>query len=261
MNGSELAYDPRLSLLERLYIKIFGVPINGLRIRIRRIMPELTGAPKKILDAGCGRGVFTFLLAQKFPKATIIAIDTDNEQLEINRTIAAGARLENISFERQDVASLSFHNEFDMILSVDNIEHIENDTLALQCLAAALKKGGKLVLHVPAYQRRWFFFKFRTNFDVPGHFRPGYKLDDLKQKVSQTGLIIKKSCYTYGMLENLSNNISYLITGAEAKNKTIYAVLFPILNLIAWIGQNSHPKEGAGILIIASKNSNSPLYS
>lgn len=253
LNGSELAYDPDIGMFERFYIVLFGAPINGLRIRIRRILPEISGNPATILDAGCGRGVFTYLIARKFPEAKIKGIDTDSEQLGKNEQIARKAKLKNICFEQQDVAALSFKNEFDIVLSVDNLEHIEDDQKALNCLAKAVKNGGKLILHVPAYERRWFFFKFRTNFDVPGHYRPGYKLDDISGKVKATDLHIIETYHTYGWLENVSNNISYFITRAEAKNKMIYALIFPFINFMAWLGRNTRPKKGAGVMIIAEK--------
>lgn len=253
MNGSELAYTPGLGYTEKTYIKIFGAPINGLRIRIRRILPVITGSPAKILDAGCGRAVFSMLLARKFPKADVLGIDLDEKQLDINKKIATAANLPNLRFALQDVASLPYTEEFDLVLSVDNIEHVADDQKALAILANSLKAGGTLYLHVPAYERRWFFFKFRTNFDVPGHYRPGYTLDDISGKVKETGLQIVQAYYTYGWLENLSNNISYFITRAEAKNKMIYALLFPIINFMAWLGRNSKPVKGAGVMIIAEK--------
>jgi hypothetical protein len=137
---------------------------------------------------------------------------------------------------------------------VDNLEHIEDDDLALGQLAGALVRGGRLVLHVPGFERRWLFFTFRRNFDVPGHFRPGYRLEEICHKIEMLGLTIRDSYYTYGWLETVSNNFSYLITQAEAKNKMVYAVIFPLLNLMAWLGRKSHPEKGAGILIIAEKS-------
>jgi len=249
--GDELALTPGISSGEKLYITLFGAPISGLRIRLRRILPKFTGNPEKILDAGCGRAVFTYQLAKKFPHAHIVGVDTDEEQLAANRLIAKKARLKNISFKKADVAQLPYAEEFDMVLSVDNLEHIEDDTRALRCLAQALKPQGKLILHVPGHERRWFFFRFRTNFNVPGHFRPGYKLDEITKKVKETGLAVQDACYTYGWLETVSNNISYAITKAEAKNKALYALIFPILNMIAWCGRNSKPRQGAGVLVIA----------
>ncbi len=253
MIGSELALNPEAGIFERMYVRLAGVPINGLRIRLRRILPRVTGRPKKVLDAGCGRGVFAYQIAKKFPDASVTGVDVDDKQLEVDRLIAEKAGLRNISFTHADVSRLPFREDFDLVLSVDNLEHIEDDMRALTGLAESIKMGGCLVLHVPGYERRWLFFKFRKNFDVPGHFRPGYRLDEITDKVTRTGLHVKEAFYTYGWLETVSNNVSYLITGAEGKNRFVYALIFPFLNVIAWIGRNSRPEKGAGILLIAEK--------
>jgi 2-polyprenyl-3-methyl-5-hydroxy-6-metoxy-1,4-benzoquinol methylase len=252
--GDELALSPDIGLFEKLYITVFGVPINGLRIRLRRILPVIEGSPRNILDAGCGRAVFSFQLARKFPDATVIGVDMDTEQLAVNRRIAERAGLSNVVFSNMDVACLEYVEKFDLVLSVDNLEHIEDDDKALAHLSAAIKNGGRLILHVPGYERRWFFFNFRRNFEVPGHFRPGYRLVEICRKVERTGLLIRDAYHTYGWLETVSNNFSYLITRAEAKNKMMYAVIFPLLNLLAWLGRKSRPDKGAGILIVAEKS-------
>lgn len=254
--GSELAFDPNAGIFERIYVRLAGVPINGLRIRLRRILPKVTRRPVSVLDAGCGRGVFVYRIARRFPDASVMGVDVDDEQLEVDRLIAEKANLRNVTFERADVSQLQFKESFDLVLSVDNLEHIQDDMRALKGLAESLKVGGRLVLHVPAYERRWFFFRFRDNFDVPGHFRPGYRLDEITGKVKEVGLHIEEAFHTYGWLETISNNISYLITGAEGKNRILYAVIFPFLNVIAWFGRNSRPKKGAGILVIAEKRGN-----
>jgi SAM-dependent methyltransferase len=251
--GSELALNPNTGILEGIYIRLAGVPINGLRIRLRRILPKLTGRPGSILDAGCGRGVFVYQIAKKFPHSSVIGVDVDDRQLELDRLIAEKAGLSNVVFEHADVSQLPFKEDFDLILSVDNLEHIQDEMRALKCLAESLKAGGRLVLHIPGYERRWFFFKFRENFFVPGHFRPGYRLDEITDKVKEVGLHVKEAFYTYGWLETISNNISYLITGAEGRNRILYALVFPFLNVIAWFGRNSRPRKGAGILLIAEK--------
>ena len=252
--GDELALHSKLGLLERTYIRVFGVPINGLRIRLRRILPILSGHPEKVLDAGCGRGVFSYQIAKMFPEAVVVGVDRDEAQLEINRTIADRARLTNLHFINMDVAKLAYDNEFDLVLSVDNLEHIENDLIAIQHLAKALKEGGSLIMHVPGRERRWFFLNFKDNFDVPGHYRPGYTLPDIRCKVESAGLKVSYAYYTYGLLETLTNNISYLITRAEAKNRLAYAMCFPFLNIISWFGRNSRPAKGAGVLLTARKN-------
>jgi hypothetical protein len=108
-------------------------------------------------------------------------------------------------------------------------------------------------LHVPGYYRRWFFFKWKVNFDVAGHVRPGYTKDEIEEKTKNAGFVILESYYTYGLLENFTNNISYLITGARMKNKFLYGLIFPLLLFVAYFGRNSRPARGAGVLIKARK--------
>lgn len=260
MIGDELALTPGIGALERAYIKLLGVPISGLRIRLRRVLPQLTGAPERVLDAGCGRGVFSFQMARRFPAAEVIGVDIDEDRLAINREIALRAGLNNLRFRAVDLMaekaqSDEFTGGFDLVLSVDNLEHLEDDAKGAAVLAAALKPGGRLVLHVPGYERRWPIFRFQTNFDVPGHFRPGYYVEDLKRLIGETGLIVDDAWCTFGWLETVTNNLSYVITRAEAKNKGIYAIAFPVLNMFAWLGRNTRPGKGAGVLLLAHKPS------
>ena len=163
-----------------------------------------------------------------------------------------------LEFETADVAALPFESQFDLVVSVDNLEHLEDDEAGLSSLVCALMPGGTLVLHVPGYERRWPVFAFATNFDVPGHFRPGYWLPELRERVAYAGLSIEHAAYTFGWLETVTNNLSYFVTRAEAKNKLIYAPLFPILNALAWLGRNSQPSRGAGVLIVARRPGETP---
>ncbi|MGB1109004.1 MAG: class I SAM-dependent methyltransferase [Gammaproteobacteria bacterium] len=258
MIGDELALTPGIGALEKAYIRLLGVPISGLRIRLRRVLPQLTGNPARVLDAGCGRGVFSFEMAKRFPGADVTGVDIDEQRLAVNREIATRAGLNNLKFRPVDLMNPGalaeeFDGRFDIVLSVDNLEHLEDDALGVALLYRAVKPGGRLILHVPGYERRWPLFRFQTNFDVPGHFRPGYRLADLRALVSQAGFQVDDAWYTFGLLENLSNNLSYAITQAEAKNKAIYALAFPLLNLIAWLGRGAKPEKGAGVLLLARK--------
>ena len=177
--GAELSLDPDRPLAERLYIRALGVPVNGLRIRLRRVLPATQGDLDRILDAGCGPGVFTLELAKLHPKAQVVGIDIDEAAIERNRRIAKEAGLANCRFEVADVEDLPYRDEFDLVLCVDNLEHIEDDEAAMRSLARALAPGGRLVVHVPGYYRRWLLFGRRVNFDVPGHMRPGYTAEQI----------------------------------------------------------------------------------
>ncbi len=249
--GSELSLDPELPWLERLYIRCLGVPINGLRIRLRRVLPATRGDYGRILDAGCGRGVFTLELAKQHSEAEVIGVDIDEAAIKRATQIARKAGISNCRFEVGDVTGLGFRDEFDLVLSVDNLEHIKDDVTAMAGLAKALRPGGNLVVHVPGYYRRWLMFGRRVNFEVPGHMRPGYTVDELESKLRQAGFEIIRAQHTYGILETFTNNISYLISGADQRNKPLYSVVFPLLLIVSYLGQFSRPSWGAGVLVTA----------
>lgn len=259
MTGKELCYDPSLSKLERFYVKCMGAPIHGLRVRFRRLAPLLrelispNDGAASVVDIGCGTGVFTMAMAAEFPRSRFLAIDNNSELIVRDTEIARRAGRKNILFETGDVLHLPYKESFDVAMCIDNLEHIEDDRSVLRSINTALKPGGGVLIHVPGYYRRWPVFSRQVNFDVEGHVRPGYTLDDITTRVMETGFELSMAFYTYGFLETFSNNISYMITGASRRNKYLYALVFPALNALAYLGHKSRPAWGAGVAVVARK--------
>jgi len=252
--GRDLYFHPALGFLEKWYCRILGVPIVGLRIRARLLERLLPEHAKSVLDAGCGRGVISRVLARRYPEATIDAIDQDAAGQDANRLIAQKTGLKNCRFKLGDLTELNETAAYDLIVSIDNLEHIIQDIDVLQRFYRAMVDGGTLLIHVPHYYRRWPIFKWSVNFDVPGHVRPGYHLPEIIERVRQAGFQVERSGFSYGFLENLANNLSYAITEAEERNRMLYAALFPVLNFLAWLGSGSSPRMGAGVWVIAQKS-------
>ena len=251
--GCELSLDPGRSRFERWYARLLGAPANGLRIRLRRVLPATDGIFETILDAGCGGGVFSIELAKRHPEAKVLGLDMDSGLVERANVIAQRARLANCRFEQGDVTALEFDKRFELVVSVDNLEHVDDDTEALRGLLRALRPGGRLVVHVPGYERRWFVFGRRVNFDVPGHVRPGYRADELTAKLRDGGFELVSCRATYGIIETFTNNVSYLITGADQRRKALYALVFPFLLALSYLGKFSRPRWGAGLLAVARR--------
>ncbi len=252
--GSELYYDPTLSRVAQLYCRVLGIPIVGLRIRLRRLSKLLPATATSILDAGCGRGVITRYLTQRYSSAVVEGVDENAHQQALNHEIARSVGLGNCTFPVADLVTYRKPDTYDLVVSVDNLEHITNDVSVLMNFYASLKTGGTLVVHVPHYYRRWPVFRLTRNFDVPGHVRPGYHLPELTERVRRAGFHVQRSGFSYSWLENLVNNLSYAITGARERNRMLYAALFPVLNTIAWFGQWGWPRMGAGVWLVASKD-------
>src|SRR5918994_4026468 len=219
--GCELSLDPGRSRFERIYARLLGAPANGLRIRLRRVLPATDGDHRAILDAGCGPGVFSFELAKRHPQAQVLGIELEPDLVERASEIARRAGLTNCRFEKGDVTQLDLDAAFDLVVSVDNLEHVEDDVTAMETLLRALRPGGTLAVHVPGYERRWLLFGKRVNFDVPGHVRPGYRAEELVGKLREAGFEIVGHRYTYGPVETFTNNISFLVSGADQRNKLL----------------------------------------
>jgi SAM-dependent methyltransferase len=256
--GRELSLDPSRSRFERMYANLLGAPANGLRIRLRRVLPITKGSYQAILDAGCGAGVFSLELAKQHPEAQVTGVELEPELVDRANEIARLAGIANCHFEQGDVTKLDFENAFDLVVSVDNFEHVEDDIAAMRTLLNALRPGGRLVAHVPGYERRWLLLRRRVNFDVPGHVRPGYRADQLVARLREAGFEVTAHQYTYGPLETFTNNISYLITGADQRRKMAYAAVFPLLLGLSWFGQFSRPRWGAGVLAVARRPAATP---
>jgi len=240
-------------VLEKWYCRILGVPIIGLRIRLRQLKAHLPTKANRILDAGCGRGVISRYLAKKYPQSTVDAVDGEKELQTINSIIAEKIGLKNCHFITANLLDYHAEQHYDLIVSIDNLEHIADDQKVLRNFYQSLQKDGLVYIHVPHYYRRWPVFRWSVNFDVPGHVRPGYHLAELTERMRWAGFHIEKQGFSYGFLENLSNNASYVITNAEERNKIIYALCFPFLNMVAWFGGWSKPGMGAGIWLLARK--------
>lgn len=252
--GKEYCEHPGLSWIARLYIWIFGIPISGLRIRLRRVLPNIRGDYSRILDVGCGKGIFTFELARKFSKASVVAIDIDRDLVDANNRIAERSGFDRIEFREEDLLKMTYRDTFDLAVSIDNLEHVADDRNAVERLLNSLRPGGTFVCHVPAKERTWIFWGRSRNFDVPGHVRTGYSCDELQALLTGEGFQIETLMSTYGYLETVTNNLSYLITGAAEKRKPLYALVFPFLNALAWLGRHQDPgPNGAGVLAIARK--------
>ncbi|MBI5509074.1 MAG: class I SAM-dependent methyltransferase [Deltaproteobacteria bacterium] len=255
LTGREQRFHPDYSRLERLYIAALGVPVVGLRIRARNVLQLIPRdlRPRRVLDAGSGPGVITFALADRFPDAEVVGVDLDAEAVRASRVIAERAGYQNARFERGDLCALRDAG-FDLVTCVDILEHVEDDDAGVLGLARCLEPGGTLVLHVPSRFRRYPLLAKAENFAVPTHVRPGYDLDEIVHKARRAGLEVVDAGQTYGLCETLANNVSYMVTKAEKKNRELYALLFPWLHGLAWLGRGARPRRlGAGLFVVARK--------
>src|SRR5690348_7013090 len=85
MNESYRRDEPNgfVSILQRCYIALLGIPEIGFRlraIRFRRSLRRVDSSPHRILDAGSGIGAYAVWMAKRYPGATVIGCDIDESK-------------------------------------------------------------------------------------------------------------------------------------------------------------------------------------
>ncbi len=111
-----------------------------------RTLLELTGpvAGLQVLDAGCGTGYFTRLLATQGARAW--GVDRDVDRLLLARELAHRGGLPQL-FVAGDILSLPFRDQsFDVVAMVTVLEFQEDRSRALAEAARVLRPGGRLAV-------------------------------------------------------------------------------------------------------------------
>ena len=102
-------------------------------------------AGSNVLEAGCGVGAQTIILARNSPNAKFTAIDRSEESLRAARERVSSQGFTNVSFHQADIFHLPYDdNNFDHIFLCFVLEHLPNPIEALLCLRRVLKRGGTI---------------------------------------------------------------------------------------------------------------------
>lgn len=159
--------------------------------------------PARILDAGCGFGQYSYLMATRFPAASIDSVDLNPAHVSALSDFSGRLNL-NINPSVQDLTKYASQESYDFILCVDVIEHIENDRAVFTNFANSLSPGGEVVISTPSdlggsdhHHDHDHDHQGGHGF-IDEHARDGYSIADLKEKLETAGLVVADIRYTYG---------------------------------------------------------------
>ncbi len=104
-------------------------------------------AGSHVLEAGCGVGAQTVILAKNSPGARFTCVDISDESVAAAQRLCEQEKITNVSFQIADVFNLPFKAEtFDHIFASFVLEHLDNPVEALRYLKRVAKKGGSITI-------------------------------------------------------------------------------------------------------------------
>lgn len=147
---------------------------SSRRRMLRRLVSPV--APGRALDVGCGSGGNTAVLRDLGWRVT---------GLEYSEAAAELARARGLDIVRGDATRLPFTDgSFDLVMSTDMWEHIDDDEAVARETARVLRPGGRALVAVPCSMKLW------SGHDVAlGHVRR-YEKDTLRARIEGAGLEI-----------------------------------------------------------------------
>jgi ubiquinone/menaquinone biosynthesis C-methylase UbiE len=99
----------------------------------------------RVLEAGCGIGAQTVILAGQSPRARITSVDLAARSLARARAAVEAAGLSGVTFQQADLYHLPFADEsFDHVFVCFVLEHLAQPRRALAELGRVLRAGGSL---------------------------------------------------------------------------------------------------------------------
>ena len=208
-----MQYDPIKDRIGRLVgrypwlHRLFFGALNWLFLRawyvqreIRRLLADAPAQqPVRVLDAGTGFGQYAYFVARAFPQARVRAVDIKTTYVERTRSFVEQTDVASrIDWAVDDLTDLQSAGPFDLILSVDVMEHIEDDRAVFRHFQRVLRPGGHVIINTPSDQGGSDVQAEDEEGFIGEHVRDGCNREALERKLRDAGLEPVKSVYTYG---------------------------------------------------------------
>ncbi len=136
------AYDSRII---RAYCKARFTIIN---INILQMLGLCLRGKRRILDVGCGFGLFGCYFAAMYPEISYSGYDLNPDRIEKAKRAAEKLGLKNATFACGDARDLRIDDEYDAIFMVDLLHHIDDDAKSrlVETCSSHLAPDGRLVI-------------------------------------------------------------------------------------------------------------------
>ena len=267
-----MKYDPikeslgnlvrRSPLLRKLFYRLLGLLFLRewhVKRALRSILRQ--GTVKHMFDAGSGFGQYSYYCATRFPEVSIFAVDVKEEQIRDCTEFFAAAGVRNVVFATEDLTEPHHSNEFDLILSVDVMEHIQDDVTVFRNFSSALKPGGRLIVNTPSTLGGSDAHSPDDPSFIEEHARVGYDVSEIRSKLESAGLNVERVSFAYGPWGSIAWRLGIKIPILMVNRTRLsflllpfyYLLLLPFTLLFMYLDYRGTNKTGTGLLVVAEK--------
>lgn len=215
-----------------------------------------------IFDAGSGFGQYSYYLSGLNPLWFVSAVDVKEEQVDDCNAFFNHIHRLNVLFQKDDLTTFSAPDKFDLILSVDVMEHIEDDEAVFRNFFDSLTQKGMLLISTPSDQGGSDVHDHGEEGSfIDEHVRDGYNITEIQEKLKRAGFIRTEAFYTYGMPGKLGWRLSMKYPILLLNVTKLFFILLPFYYLLAypiaffcnWLDLRQHHKTGSGLIVKAWK--------
>jgi len=121
----------------------------------------------RVLDLGCGWGSLSLWIAERFPRARVLAVSNSKPQREFILGRCQDRDIRNLEVVTADINDFSPNEgrRFDRVVSVEMFEHVRNHALLLSRIAGWLEPEGRLFVHHFAHREVAYPYEERSDDD------------------------------------------------------------------------------------------------
>jgi SAM-dependent methyltransferase len=244
--------------VKQILRRTVGEPYVGKRLKLRWLESRLGALglrPRRILDAGAEDATFTYWLADRFPDATVTAVDVDAQAVATCAAARPGRYAERVDFVASEFGDLP-ETSYDLVMAFDVLEHISDDVGALRNLHDAMTPDGILLVHVPANpivdannRPRWVTDEDAWRINA-GHVRHGYSPGLLRTRVERAGfrvLSCERWTRRYGQL-------AFRVYEHLERPRPLRLATLPVTDALAALDRSRPEEEGRTVWLVAQRN-------
>ena len=115
------------------------VRFSILRPKLLSVMDLLLTDEGRILDVGCGFGLFAAYFGQTHPRRRIVGVDPSVRRIALARDVASSLGLREHTFIAGDVRDVPLEGPFDAVYVLDVMHHLPRDAPARRCSSASAR--------------------------------------------------------------------------------------------------------------------------